>query len=457
MNRILFILLLPLLLFSASLHAQLQKVIVEKYYISDQFDATDTIGGTLDSGSVTYRIYVDMQPRSKLKRVYGEANHVLKITSTAPFFNNKSRGRIIGKDISVAGLDENTAALDTWITMGQVTGTAGGKTYFGVLKTQDVDGSIIGGANNDGGSAGISGGLLVNTNADEGIPLTTEDGMDTLLTHPVSWGGLASINFSGSYDSSIFGNKVVASQFECSNTLIQNEGTMGVDSILNQVIIAQLTTKGELSFELNIEIVDSTGFYTDYVANDSAPLLPKDPGHKFRGEKLSRYLKYPFHLLCTCPDPDYMEYNADRECDNMDSCLTRIVFGCMDVNACNYNPNANVSVSDLCCYPGYCNNRDIATVCQTIAGINNPGVDFEFNLFPNPAHDQLNIQVITNSNKEVNYELYDFSGRVLLKKNIGIVSGTVNDHLDISTYDNGLYVIRLYVGDISITKKFIKD
>jgi len=447
MNRVLFIFLLPLLLFSTLLHAQLEKVIVEKYYISDAFDSTDTDGGKLDSGSVTYRIYVDMKPGYKLKGIYGDANHALKISSTAPFFNNASRGKILGKDIKIVGLSENTAALDTWITIGQVTATSGGKTYFGVLKENDTDGSIIGGTHNDGGSASISGGLLVNANADAGIPLTTEDGMDTLKTFPVSWSGLASLNFGGSYDSTIFGNLVVASQFECSNTLIQNEGAMGVDKALNQVIIAQLTTTGDLSFELNIEIIDPAGTSHKYVANDSVPLAAD--------EKLSGYLKYPFR--CDCPDPDFEEYNANRGCDNMDSCITRIVFGCTDVNACNYNPNATVSVPDLCCYPGFCNNRDIAVVCQTVTGINNAGVDFEFNLFPNPAHDQLNIQVISNSNKEAHYELYDYSGRTLLKKNIGVVSATVTDQLDISTYDNGLYLIRLYVGDISIAKKFIKE
>ena len=63
------------LLFHLNGNAQLQKVIVEKYYISDANDATDTLGGGINIGSTTYRIYVDLAPGSLLKKIYGDANH----------------------------------------------------------------------------------------------------------------------------------------------------------------------------------------------------------------------------------------------------------------------------------------------------------------------------------------------------------------------------------------------
>lgn len=56
------------MLFQLNGNAQLQKVIVEKYYISDANDATDTLGGGLSAGSTTYRIYVDLVPGSILKK-----------------------------------------------------------------------------------------------------------------------------------------------------------------------------------------------------------------------------------------------------------------------------------------------------------------------------------------------------------------------------------------------------
>ncbi len=444
----LFILFLPLFIFSLSLQAQLEKVIVEKYYISDQFDSTDTIGGKLDSGSVTYRIYIDMQPGYQLQSIYGDKNHALKISSTAPFFNNIDRGQSLGKDIPVNRLYENTVALDTWLTLGQVT-KAGAKTYFGVLKTQDKDSSIIGGVNNNDS-------LLVNKNPAAGIPLTTADGMETLVKTPSNWQNYGILDLISGIDSTIFGSAKVGSQFISNNAGVLNSGVMGVNPDSNLVIVAQLTTKGELSFELNLKIADSLGKSINYVADYIAGGIHNDS--LLTGEVLSRYLKYPFQLLCGCPDPNYVEYNPSRDCDNKDSCHKGIVFGCMDPLACNYDPNANFSVPNLCCYPGYCNDQNIAFVCRTIPlNIAEPSADFEFTLYPSPAQNQLNIKVASGSNKPAYYELYDYSGKLLLKKNMGFVSGTVTEQLDISNFDNGFYLIHLYMGNISATKKFIKE
>ena len=56
------------LLFHLNGNAQLQKVIVEKYYISDANDASDTLGGGINTGTTTYRIFVDLAPGSILKK-----------------------------------------------------------------------------------------------------------------------------------------------------------------------------------------------------------------------------------------------------------------------------------------------------------------------------------------------------------------------------------------------------
>ena len=175
--------------------SQLEKVIVEKYYVSDLNDATDTLGGGLPVGSTTYRIYVDLAPGSVLKKIYGDANHLFSIQSTAPFFNHESDGQTFAKDFVKNRYLEGVVALDTWLTLGQTTKTQAGKTYVGVLKNQDVDGSFIGGINNDGGSELISTGLLVNNDISAGIPLTQADGMDTMVTIPSSWSHFGLLDF----------------------------------------------------------------------------------------------------------------------------------------------------------------------------------------------------------------------------------------------------------------------
>ncbi|MBK9800952.1 MAG: hypothetical protein IPP56_14915 [Bacteroidetes bacterium] len=136
-----------------SLQAQIENVLVETYYISDSLDATDTTDGRyLELGSKTYRIYIDLKAGSKILKIYGDAKHALKIASTANFYNNVNRpNAYFGYLINKAWFSGNpTLALDSWITLGLAT-----KTHTGVLKSEDTDGSVIGGNFNGGGSYGV--------------------------------------------------------------------------------------------------------------------------------------------------------------------------------------------------------------------------------------------------------------------------------------------------------------
>ena len=198
-------------------NAQVENVIVETYYVSDSNDATDITGGTLDSGSVTYRVYVDLKKGTKLRKIYGDSLHNLKFLSTANFFNNIDRGQTFGKDISKSRLSENTNALDTWLTIGQACKNG---AYFGVLKSQDST-SFIGGINNDGGSAGISSGLLINNDPKAGAPLTSSDGYELATNIPTTWSDFGFKNLAGD-DSSIFGSLVPGNQFIGQNVSLQN-------------------------------------------------------------------------------------------------------------------------------------------------------------------------------------------------------------------------------------------
>ncbi|MBL7942933.1 MAG: putative metal-binding motif-containing protein, partial [Flavobacteriales bacterium] len=229
----------------------LQDIFVETYYVSDANDASDTNGGSLTEGSVTYRVYVDMAPGYELQAVYGNGNHALNIASTADWFNNVDRGETTGAAIPDNRLDENTVALDSWIAMG------GASTLrTGVLKTDDADGSLVGGANNDGGSAGIAGGLLVNNDPLAGIELTTADGLISGAGPAVTIVGL---------DVSMFDN------LNSATALLSNggawsvlEGVQGPDGS-NRVLIGQFTTAGEFSFTLNVQLGTPDGGVEQYV------------------------------------------------------------------------------------------------------------------------------------------------------------------------------------------------
>ncbi len=440
MKKFISLFLLLTLLSSKATHAQLEKVIVETYYISDYNDASDTTGGGIDTGSKTFRIYIDLVPGSQLAKIYGNADHAFIINSTATFFNNKADGQSFGKDFPKNRLSENTVALDTWLTLGQTTRNAS-KTYFGVLKANDNDGSFIGGVNNDGGSSLIAAGLLANVDPLAGTPLTTSDGMDTMNVQPGNWADFGIVN--NGIDSTIFGSVITGSQFISHNASLQNSGVSGVLPDSNQVLVAQLTTKGDISFELNIEVIDTNGAIIKYVANDS--IMQSD-------ETYSRYLKYPYEQICGCPNPDYLEYRADRDCDNMDSCKTIIVFGCTDPLACNFDSDANFNLPELCCYPGKCNDRDISIVCPSITAGNR-----EFTIYPNPAQNHLTLNIKNDVTVDCAFAIYDSYGNKVIENNIGTVEGTKVKQIDISSLENGLHLIRLFINDSSVSKIFLKQ
>jgi hypothetical protein len=421
--------------------AQIENVIVETYYVSDTNDATDTSGGYLEPGSTTYRIYVDLAQGTKIRKIYGDASHALKISSTEHFFNNKADGQTFGKDFSKNRLGEGTVALDSWITLGQTTRTSA-KTYFGVLKSSDSNGSFIGGSNNDGGSAAVAGGLIANNNNNAGIPVTDSDGMDSMTVVPSSWADYGIIDLITGDDTTIFGYSRVGNEFSSNDAGLQNSGVSGKDPYTNLVLVAQLTTKGTIKFELNLEVEEPFNGNTQivkYVADGTTLGL---------GERLCPALKYP--AQCGCKDPAYAEYNAAFGCHTQDSCHSLVVYGCMDSLACNYDPAVNFNLPELCCYPGYCNDRDIEVICPQLSVERKK---FEHaQLYPNPASDQIIIEGIKITD-QVNYYVYDRSGKMMITN----VINSNNQIIDISGLSNGIYMVSMQSGGEISNKIIIKQ
>jgi hypothetical protein len=438
-------LLIILFLFPLIVSAQVENVIVETYYIADANDATDTTGGGIEVGTKTYRIYVDLKEGSKLKKVYGDQYHTLMFKSTEIFFNNKVDGQSFAKDFNRNRFKENTVALDTWLTIGQISNSSN-KVYHGILKQDDRDGSFIGGSNNsDGGSALLSQGLLNNINSEIAIALTQADGIDTMNYLLSNWASYGILDPITSTDSTVFGSLVEGNEFISNNAGLQNSGAIGVLRNENKVLIAQLTTKGELSFELNLEVEEPDGIDTKiikYVARKDTLL---------EDEKLSPFLRYPF--LCGCTDANYIEYSEIYACDYNDSCKTPIVLGCMDTSACNYDPKANFNVQGMCCYPGYCNDRELAIVCPEI----NSDM-LKFYIYPNPATDLINLNIWLNEPNEIFYDIKNiFDVSVVAETNIGEYSGNTQKEINIAELQNGIYYLSIRVGDKTQRKIFIKN
>lgn len=418
--------------FELAAQNDIENVRVETYYISDANDATDTTGGGLVAGSRTYRIHIDLAPGRRLRALYGRAGHPIRIESTTLLFNHADRGRRFGHEVNNNALDEGVVALDSWLSLG-----AASNQRMGVRKELDTDGSILGGTNNDGGSEGIAAGLLNNVIEEMGIALTVQDG---LVPHP---NNIIPPNFLRTGDDPVtaFGDSTQASGF-ISEDFRMSCSTPGVSGVFenNELLVAQITTAGELSFSLNIEIELANGSLVRYVAADTA--LAED-------ETPSGLLRWP--PRCGCTDPGYLEYDATAGCDD-GSCATTIIFGCLDGSACNYDGTANFHLEQLCCYgPGQCNGLDVDLLCPNVGLGPVDGRAGEL-VAPNPiAEGRIRIQGLGPGTHT--YLLADIAGR-------SIASGAVVAHgedvaIDAHMIHTGTYFLVIHDVDGSRTHRVI--
>ncbi len=423
--------------------AQIERVNIETYYIADANDATDTTGGLLEEGAVTYRVFIDLLPGSKIISIYGDNNHPLVFSSDQPFFNHREEGITFGKDLNKNRLSSGTVPLDSYITLGQCSRSFSQGAYFGIPKDKDQDGSVVGGVNNDGGSSQIAEGLLTNDDSRLGIPLTTADGLTFSNELPDSWIDIGFIDLISNKDTTIFGASTPKSHFNMNNVSLQNSGVSGPDAKDNQILVAQLTTKGEISFEINLEVEIKEGDVfriVKYVGRNTA--LNED-------EIFEPLLSYPYE--CGCTDPNYMEASTTFACTDNSKCLTPVVLGCMDSLACNYNPAANFNVHDVCCYVGYCNDLDISIICPDLHPRGEISQE-QITLFPNPVVDELSIDLDFVLNNDIPYTIYDIYGKSIKD---GVMKGQ-NRSIDVNELSPGYFTLQLYLVENFFALPFVK-
>jgi len=130
---------------------------------------------------------------------------LLQLQTSTVFFNNEDRGEETGDAIGAGNLVDNTVAVDSWVTIG-----AASDSHWGILKSEDEDGSIIAGANNDGGSESVTDGLLINNNELMNELLTQADGLLEGAVPTVTAVGL---------DLSVFSDENVG---QCSSQMVEH-------------------------------------------------------------------------------------------------------------------------------------------------------------------------------------------------------------------------------------------
>lgn len=433
------------LLASSSLLAQtpdggaLEGVIVERYYVADGNDAADEDGSAqLVEGAVTYRVFLDMKEGYDLQVLGGFVGHPITFNTTTTFFNNEDRGEAWGDAINDIYLDQNTVAIDSWLSAG-----AASDAHWGILKSDDTDPSIVGGANNDGGSNGVPEGLLSNTTGFP-IPLTDSDGLllDTAAPPQSTFVGTAPEIFNtggNSYSDENFGLAVL--------------GDLHCPTPGNKLLIGQFTTDGIFSFCLNLwlKIPDSLVCvdcpdYLIYYAN----LLPGDTS-----ESAGVLGDYTFSIpgLCYSSDAQTVDClgipggpalpgtacddgNADTQNDvyaNDCACVGEDCLGVLGGNALPGQPcdDGNPDTSGEVWVEGCnCLSTGIEENSHTVVSV-----------YPNPTRDMLILEITEAVGDRVTVDLLDALGSRVIRRDLGAVSGERRERFDLSGLSAGVYFL----------------
>jgi hypothetical protein len=230
----------------------LEKIIVEKYYISDSSDA-HTKGGYLPVGSTTYRVYADMKKGYRFQAAFGITSHELKIATSTTFYNNEYKGGTFANDILRNELRNNTVMLDSWISVG-----AGSEGNYGIMKIDDDGkGTVV---NTDVPK------VLQNADRAAGIPLKSQDG---LLAAPIqAVVALFGIDTLVPHFFGVKNHPQTGQIFSTNNGSWASFGGAIGPNDDNKVLIAQITTNGVLEFELNVQIGTPSGGVEQYVAKN---------------------------------------------------------------------------------------------------------------------------------------------------------------------------------------------
>jgi hypothetical protein len=249
----------------------LEGIIVEKYYVSTAEDAkAKNKSGDLPEGSVTYRIFVDLKPGFRFQAAYGTAEHPLKITSTEKFFNHDGAGTTHPNILPGRTLSQDVSLLDSWLSVG-----AASEFHLGIPRMYDVT--------TDASATPFKEGFLENKERKRDFSLRQRDGLVTAATlpYPTFFQMDSCLKFLGRSTS---GDSIVVQDGAWAS---MGKGSVGADSLTtNTVLIAQLTTKGQLSFELNLMIADTHGNSHKYVARNAVGREKTHPDLIYRSEKV---------------------------------------------------------------------------------------------------------------------------------------------------------------------------
>jgi hypothetical protein len=234
--------LVPVVLWAAlfvpsPVHAQvegLDSVWVELYHT--QVIGKDTLK--------TYRIFVDMQAGYTMQMVYGMERHQLEISTTTTFYNHPEESVRYAEKLPADKLNAGIVALDSWLTIG-----AASQGHLAVPKHLDPDGSILKCPPYDKAKV-------------RARRLCKQDGLLAVDSVPQ----VINLRMDPGYLGTIPGQVI----HTMDGAWAVPGGTRGVTEE-NMVLIAQLSTTGVLSYQLNLQLGAPDGSFIRLVHSAAAP------------------------------------------------------------------------------------------------------------------------------------------------------------------------------------------
>ena len=79
-----------------------------------------------------------------------------------------------------------------------------------------------------------------------------------------------------------------------------------------------------------------------------------------------------------------------------------------------------------------------------------------FNLYPNPANSNINVEVEHVEDGLTIISIMDMSGSLIIKKEYEVLGGGLSKQIDIDGLNKGLYIVNIKNGESMIFEKFIK-
>ena len=93
---------------------------------------------------------------------------------------------------------------------------------------------------------------------------------------------------------------------------------------------------------------------------------------------------------------------------------------------------------------------------NVIAGIKDASLSSNFSLYPNPTNDNLNVSLSNNKAENVSVKIINNIGQTVKTVSLGN-STDINQQIDLSDLNSGIYFVKTTVGNASSSKKLIKN